>query len=392
MLLQVRLSSFLPPVLVCLAWYLTYHLFPTAHPSPPPTPPRMRTHRGHRHTQSLFVTPSRPNTGLQTPPNSRSKTYPTSNPYFLTTTPTRCKPTLAMSVHIHSPAPREPSPHHQRRAYSPRPASPTLRRNSSQQEHVPRPPSRSERLLRDTLMRDELERNNSYVPPLPSSPRRPSQSRLPSYESSGAGGCLTDDTDDAAADPWSTRGSFLFRTTANGSSAAAAAGLVRNRSMSHVRQQSISHPPPQGRCTSPTPSRHNLQRSANSMPTAIPLSSSTTTTTSSRSRSHSHSHSPSISSFPPAGASPHEAVLRSRLEKVLSMGREEQRLQQQQHQHQQEGPAVGEVGIGSDLLLHRSQPHYQRTGKRRSGENSEWLWSSQDVCFFFSFIPTLSSR
>jgi hypothetical protein len=302
-----------------------------------------------------------------------------------------------MSVHIHSPAPsappREPSPHHQRRAYSPRPASPSLKRNSfqqqqqqqqQQQEHVPRPPSRSERLLRDTLMRDELERNNASVPPLPSSPRRPSQSRLPSYScESGA----ADDTDDAT-DPWSSaRGSsFLFRTT-NGPSPAA--GLVRNKSMSHVpRQQSLPYHP-QGRCTSPTPSRRNIQRSANSMPTAIPLSSSTTTTTttSSRSRSHSHSHSPSLSSLPPAGASPHEAVLRSRLEKVLSMGREEQRLQ--------EGAAASEVGIGSELLLlqHRSQPHYQRTGKRRSGENSEWLWSSQDVSLLFlAFVACVCSR
>jgi hypothetical protein len=241
-----------------------------------------------------------------------------------------------MSVHIHAPsplrdAPRSPSPQ-QRRA---RHTSPSPRRNSQQQQdHIPRPPSRSERLLRDTLMRDELERQ--AVPPLPL------LSRKLSYSS----GC----SDDIDEEP----GTFLFRTPT-----AAGSGLVMNQSAGHVRQSSQRQPPshPQGRCTSPTPSRRNLQRSPNSMPTAIPRS----PTTSSKSRSRSHSHSHSMSSLPAAACvlTPHETVLRSRLEKVLSMGREEAERRD----------------VDSSERKRRSRDS--------KGENNEWLWNSQDVCLLF---------
>ena len=342
----------------------------------------MRTHRGHRHTQSLNTPPppsSHNQTGLLTPPTSRSKTFPPTSynhntqppiapPSFLTT-PTRSKPTLAMSVLIHSPA---PLPHHQR---SPRPISPALpRRNSlqqQQQQQQERPPSRSERLLRDTLIRDELERN--AVPPLPLSlsrslSRRPTNSRRPSHCEEN--GCCSDNDDDDGEDDDDDGGPFLFRAPMT----AGVERSSRNRSTGHghARRQSLPHPHPhpqqtQGRCTSPTPSRRNLQRSANSLPTPIPRSHShtnTTTNSNSKSRSRSHSHSHSLSSIPVSACAltPHEAVLRSRLEKVLSMGREEVEAEERRE---------AEEGKGREKRRSRDgKEHHQ----------PEWLWaSSQDV-------------
>lgn len=275
------------------------HLFhpPTAHiPSPPVTPPSTRNIKlGHRHTQSLF------NQVYLSPPTS------------FRITPPRSKPTLAMTLQIHAPSPLNNAPLH---IHSPRPSSPSPRRNSHQQhqDHIARPSSRSERLLRDTLMRDEQERH--AVPPLPptlaASSTRPTQHRprQSSYSHEQNHGY-----DSGDEEPW-MRGTFLFRTPMAGP------GLVRNKSAGHSY-----HSPPRehkSRATSPSPSsnRQHLKRSPNSMPTSIPR-----TTTDSASRSRSHSQSNSMSSLPPAAAActltPHEAVLRSRLEKVLSMGRDE---------------------------------------------------------------------
>lgn len=328
-----------------------------AHPSPPTTPQRMRTHRGHRHTQSLVaLTPCASATGLLTPPSSFIKSHriQIAPPSFLTT-PTRCKPTLAMSVYNHPPSPlrdtrRSPSPQQQRRAYSSRPTSPTPRRNSQQQlqEHVPRPPSRSEKLLRDTLIRDELERN--AVPPLPVNSRHPSYS------------CESGCSDDFDEEPW-VGGTFLFRTPKTVSGPEPNRDrLVRTRSTGHVpqsppHQAQQRHSLPHYRAqTSPTPSRQNLQRNAKSLPTAIPISPGTSYSPSGRSRSHSRSHSHSISCLPAAASplTPHEAVLRSRLEKVLSMGREEVERDPERRSNK------------------------RRSGDGDKGDNAEWLWNSQD--------------
>jgi hypothetical protein len=370
-----------------------FNLYP-AHlpPSPPCTPPRTPINRGHRHTQSLINldhTARSTKLGLLTPPRSSHQRqhshyhFPSAPPSFLTT-PTRCKPTLAMSI-LYAPSTSTspaPSVRDARRSrspvvYSPRPTSPTMpRRNSiqqQQQELIPRPPSRSERLLRDTLMRDELERCNAVLPPLPPPPPPPphhaySHSRRGSYSCENG---YEDDTDD---EPWA-QGSFLFRTTPLMGSTGPGVGLVRTKSTGHVPPRSprphLQRPPPtHKRQTSPTPSRHNnLPRNArsnsNSLPTTVPRSTSSSRSNS-HSNSHSRCHSHSVSSLP----APHEAVLRSRLEKVLSvMGREE---------------LDSGVGVKS-----------RREEKRRSGDSNivrdreEWLWNSRDVSnplFLCSYI------
>ena len=70
-----------------------------------------------------------------------------------------------------------------------------------------------------------------------------------------------------------------------------------------------------------------------------------------------------MSSLPAAATAcvmtPHEAVLRSRLEKVLSMGREEVER--------------GVGGGGGELGRKR------RSRDSNKGDHAEWLWNSQDV-------------
>lgn len=244
-----------------------------------------------------------------------------------------------MSVHTQSPV----AAHQSSRLYAPNPtpASPTPRRHSQQMpsqqlsvgEHIPRPPSRSERLLRDTLMRDELER---HVPSLPAPPIQyhpparqvQAQAPRPTHRSSRSYSISSSHThrSQSRGSPQSDEDepSFLFRPQAH----ATRAPLVRNKSTGHVRQsnptasyrqarESDRSQRPSQRHASPSPSRRPLQRAHNSMPTSIPLSPASPTSSSSRSRSQS-------ASGGGCALTPHEAVLRSRLEKVLSMGREEQ--------------------------------------------------------------------
>lgn len=264
--------------------------------------------------------------------------------------------------------------------HAPAPAAPTPRRHSAQYTQLPphtqhaqaiaRPPSRSERLLRDTLLRDDKERH-----PVPPSPRRnthpqshphahlqPQQprnhSRRPSYSSYSSASASGDHSpqeyeygydddddreDDREADEQWMRGTVLFRTPM---AAPAPAGLVRNKSLGHRRETSpspSSHrysaqhyqqqqlPQHQGHGQ---PQRAPLQRSANSMPTSLPRSppasppsrpASFASPPAARSRSHSHSTSLSMQ------LTPHEAVLRARLEKVLSMGRDESAREREAH-------------------------------------------------------------
>ena len=187
------------------------------------------------------------------------------------------------------------------------------RRHSSQLAAggaIERPPSRSERLLRDTLRRDEMQATrpplvhastHTHIPP--TSPRN--HSRRPSYTPS-----CNDDCDDGEL------GMGLFR-------APAGHGLQRNRSLGHVPRRAStsymqSHPQHQSQHQSPAqqyaqlhqahPPRRREPSPSRSGPQSPP---------SARSRSHSHSYSP-----PTSALTPHEAVLRARLEKVLSMGRD----------------------------------------------------------------------
>ncbi|KAF7980365.1 hypothetical protein HWV62_38819 [Athelia sp. TMB] len=210
------------------------------------------------------------------------------------------------------------------------PASPTpmsSRRHSSQLAAggaIERPPSRSERLLRDTLRRDELQ---AARPPLvhasthhissPTSPRN--HSRRPSYTPS----CNDDSCDDGEL------GMGLFRP--------AAAGLQRNRSLGHVphvpRRASTSymqsHPHQQHQSQHQSPAQqyaqlHQAPRRREHSPGPSPQS----PPSSARSRAHSHSYSP-----PASALTPHEAVLRARLEKVLSMGRDLHHAHHTQYSH-----------------------------------------------------------
>ena len=230
------------------------------------------------------------------------------------------------------------------RIYAPTPASPTPRSISHSSNHIDiaRPPSRSERLLRDTLKRDEAERH--AVPALPASQYSRPQKQQP-RPSKSASVCGRKEEDE---DPW-MRGSFHFDDGPGG------AHLVRNKSTGNVRR---SEPPPQSRHphntnphntntrrqTSPSPIRHQLTRSPNSMPSTTPHTTSNSGVAS-QARSRSHSHSQSMGSLPAAACAltPHEAVLRSRLEKVLSMGRDEaerETMRRERHDHEWLGQEV----------------------------------------------------
>lgn len=328
--------------------FLTDHLSRTAYlASPPSTPPRgRRSIKGahHRHSHSLVVTPKCSIHNLQQPTPPSVNTYPT--PLHLLTTPTRAKPTLAMSMQSFAHRQRSVSPSASR-IYAPTPSSPTPRSTSYSSNHndIVRPPSRSERLLRDTLKRDEAERH--AVPTLPSQHSRPPKQPRPSKSASTCGGKDEDE------DPW-TRGTFHFDTPKDGPGGA---HLVRNKSAGNVRR---SEPPPQfalrhphnspttntRRRTSPSPIRQQYTRSPNSMPGTVPH---TTPCSGVTSQARSRSHSQSMGSLPAAACAltPHEAVLRSRLEKVLSMGRDEAeretvRRQKQEHEW-----------LGQEVSIHR---------------------------------------
>ncbi|KAF7972554.1 hypothetical protein HWV62_17766 [Athelia sp. TMB] len=221
-----------------------------------------------------------------------------------------------MSVQLHAPTPNQ------------YPASPTpmsARRHSSQLAAggaIERPPSRSERLLRDTLRRDELQ---AARPPLvhasthhissPTSPRN--HSRRPSYTPS----CNEDSCDDGEL------GMGLFRP--------AAAGLQRNRSLGHVpRRASTSYMqshPHQHQSQHQSPAQQYAQLHTAHPPRRrehSPGPSPQSPPSSARSRAHSHSYSP-----PTSALTPHEAVLRARLEKVLSMGRDLHHAHHAQYSH-----------------------------------------------------------
>ncbi|KAI0644695.1 hypothetical protein C8Q79DRAFT_883845, partial [Trametes meyenii] len=367
----------------------------------PPTPqsqgPPVRPHR-YRH--SAFVTPSASSSSLwrdarscdsapvqyepSTPsPSPRSHASrgsqpgtrsPLVSPQPFTIRrgliPLRARPTLAMSLQVHAPTPvistRPMSPplpsstrarSRSRPPPSSRPSSPlTSTVPLPQRPPMARPPSRSERLLRDTLRRAEEHERMSSSHPAPSFTLAPSPTpnvppsvermfgtcRLPAAAQGGRrhrrntsssvqsesscdyfeGEVLDEESQEEEDAGW------LWR--ANG------AGSVSSESSGHGyghayyptpaapgrKSDSVAYGTP----ASPSPARSRLQRAAKSSPT-VP-------------RRHSHSQSVShVAGHPPSRVSvdgerqdhsshhpgtpltPHEAVLRSRLEGVLKNAR-----------------------------------------------------------------------
>ncbi|KAI1794229.1 hypothetical protein LXA43DRAFT_884185 [Ganoderma leucocontextum] len=280
--------------------------------------------------------------------------------------PLRARPTLAMSMQIHAPTPvlsTRPNPpplsstargrSRSRAGSTSRPSSPlTSTVPLPQRPPMPRPPSRSERLLRDTLRRAEEQERLMYpapslfglAPPSSNIPPAVAQMfgpcRLPATVSGGRrhrrntsssvqSDSSCDHFDGEVVDEESPEdeedNEWLWRanTTVSSSSAAQRCGNAYNpvRIVSGNKAESI----PYGTPTSPSPVRVPLHRAAKSSP-SVP-------------RRHSHSHSQSVShvaGHPPSKAAidadrsgrtvtPHEAVLRSKLEGVLKNAKAQDR-------------------------------------------------------------------
>ncbi|OSD04144.1 hypothetical protein PYCCODRAFT_1444250 [Trametes coccinea BRFM310] len=266
--------------------------------------------------------------------------------------PPRARPTLAMSLQVHAPtpimstrsissseAPTTRPRSRSRPASSSRPSSPLASPVLlPQRPPMTRPPSRSERLLRDTLRRAEEQERMQNPVPSPSFTIAPSSShmnvppsvaqmfatcRLPAASQGGRrhrrntsssvqSESSCDYFDGEALDEESPEdeddGGWMWRPNAAGSF-----GDAHGRKADSV---------PFATPTSPSPARAQLQRAAKSSP-SVP-------------RRHSHSQSVShVAAHPPsrspgegersacschqpgAPLTPHEAVLRSRLEDVL---------------------------------------------------------------------------
>jgi hypothetical protein len=225
------------------------------------------------------------------------------------------RPTVAMSITIHAPLPSlhlNPS----------RPTSPL-----PQHHPPPRPPSRSERMLRDALLRDELERqhppqqqlsSSSSSPTTPSSSRKRHQHAHPrsSDLDSSADPFYEPNADHAA---W-TRHTFMFRSAmVSPSTNPPSPNLTRKKS----HRRSLSPPPPPSSSSSPTAVAHRCSGTSGTV--VIP-------TKRRNSGSISHTGSPpglyaglngnGIGNSNATGGNgclltPHEQVLRARLERVL---------------------------------------------------------------------------
>ncbi|KAI0332290.1 hypothetical protein GY45DRAFT_1344718 [Cubamyces sp. BRFM 1775] len=367
----------------------------------PPTPQSLGSPvRLHRRRHSAFVTPStsisslrsdvvsceagpaqcEPSTPSPSPRSHasreaqpRARLPPLVPPHTFTIrrglVPPRARPTLAMSLQVHAPTPVmstgavSPPPSSTRPRSRSRPAAPS-RPSSPLTSSVPlpqrppmtRPPSRSERLLRDTLRRAEEQERMLTSQPAPSFTQSPTPSganipptvaqmfatcRLPAASHGGrrhrrntSSSVQSESSCDYFEGEPLEEGSqeddedaeWLWRANNAGSlsSASSAHGYGQAYYPSQPAHGRKAESVPYGTPVSPSPARTQLQRAAKSSP-AVP-------------RRHSHSHSQSVShvaAHPPSRPSadgerhpcschqpgapltPHEAVLRSRLEGVL---------------------------------------------------------------------------
>ncbi|KAI0358699.1 hypothetical protein OH77DRAFT_1494313 [Trametes cingulata] len=366
----------------------------------PPTPQSQASPaRLHGYRHSAFVTPSASSSSLRsdarpceqlqaqyapsTPsPSPRSHTQrgsqPASRPSPLVPTqtftirrglvPPRARPTLAMSLQVHAPTPvmstRPMSPplpsstrprSRSRPPSSSRPCSP-LSSTAPLPPRPPmtRPPSRSERLLRDTLRRaEEQDRiaKSTSPPSFTLSPSPPTSNlppsvvdmfascRLPAAAHGGRrhrrntsssmqsesscdyfdGEVLDEDSHEEEEDA-----GWLWRANSAGSISSMSSGHGYGHAYYPARPSPgrKADSVPYGTPASPSPARAQLQRAAKSSPT-VPRRHSH-----SQSVSHVAAHPPSRTSVdgerpgcschqPGAPLTPHEAVLRSKLEGVL---------------------------------------------------------------------------
>ncbi|OCH89043.1 hypothetical protein OBBRIDRAFT_41632 [Obba rivulosa] len=254
--------------------------------------------------------------------------------------------------------------------------------HSSVRPPMPRPPSRSERLLRDTLRRaEEHDRMIHNPPPLPTptstpnSPSRPSR-RLRRHTASSASTevsnddeCDCDDvfvseTDDMRAWLWRTRSgtsasmpapSVSSTQTYNLPSPRQKPALFRNNSVGSVDASArtvVPGSPPTAYATPGTsPARAQLQRSVHSSPAVRHAS-----------RAHSRSHSGTFGgnghaspTSPPRTSldgerpqlTPHEAVLRSRLEGVLRSAKSAKEQERRAQSGERRGAGGRESGSAS---------------------------------------------
>ncbi|KAI0769427.1 hypothetical protein BD413DRAFT_84315 [Trametes elegans] len=346
--------------------------------SAPPTPRSQASPlRRRAYRQSAFVTPSPSTASLRSdaraceptqarcePPTpspasrthaSRGRSRPGTRSSPLVAPPTftirrglvppRARPTLAMSLQVHAPTPvmstRPMSPvpssartrSRSRPPPSSRPSSPlTSTVPLPQRTQMTRPPSRSERLLRDTLRRAEeqerlvkpqpapsyaLSQPSAGIPPsveqLFSSCRMPAaadggrrhrRTKSSSVRSDSSceyfeGEALDEDSQEDEEDA-----DWLWRANSAGSLSSMTSSHGYSHAYYPVRPAPArkAESAPYGTPVSPSPARVQLQRAAKSSPT-VP-------------RRHSHSHE-RPSHQPGTPLTPHEAVLRSRLEGVL---------------------------------------------------------------------------
>ncbi|CCL98190.1 uncharacterized protein FIBRA_00184 [Fibroporia radiculosa] len=365
----------------------------------------------------------------------------------------RARPTLAMSVQVHAPSPimsgRSLSPppfvpshsartrSRSRRPRSPsRPTSPLAQpaQLSTPQRPPMRPPSRSERLLRDTLRRaEEHERMLSVHPlpsptfapsPLPSSPflsptgvlALPSNGGVPvatsgsrrhsrkNTSSSIATNASYDayEFGDAPADQESTSDDMEENEDWRGQSSSSfvyqyqgtptQAGLSRNRSMTHASRRSdrtSAHSDTNtkaqiayGTPASPSPARMQLQRSITSTPVANRTLSSSNSQPSAAANTHMHSNSRasadgerSCSCGQNAGLiTPHEAVLRSRLEGVLRGAKEQER----RRRHPDSSSSGSGTGSGNSMASSRNMSAESDLFFGASGDSSVTSLSSSE--------------
>ncbi|KIM45644.1 hypothetical protein M413DRAFT_345000 [Hebeloma cylindrosporum] len=358
-----------------------------------------------------------PRTPLRSPRTPRpSPLFRLLQPFVLKAppnTPTSTSPTTDTSpfMVLHHPTPQ-----------SYQPPSPT---NTT----APRPPtpSRSERLLRDALMRDELERHpvpsSPLVPPSPSSKtHRRRHSHVPT--STAVAGRAHAPSSPERDREESMRGAFLFRTAMNnprssspglppatereskryyGGDAERSASPTpttpqqghHHISQSHQSQQQLHHQPPpsqphfnarsttrstqspSARSTShsPSPLRHRRQAGGSlslNRPLPLPLDNDSPSRRARSPMNPRHQNQQGLPTSPgePLVMTPHEQVLRARLERVLSAGRV-----------MEKGEKEKEVERQRQIIRQRERRNRERSESRGNevrDEEGGWPWREHE--------------
>ena len=309
-----------------------------------------------------------------------------------------------MSMQIHAPSPItssspiSPTNRRQSRSHS-RPTSPlsptTMLPSTATQPGMPRPPSRSERLLRDTLRKvEEYDRMmalstlptpglfgaqqpaHGYMSPPPPGGRRSrratsssttTDASLESFAYCDTGACYSDDEevyDDADSAQWLQRSSSGSSSSSGHSltlplphHSRAQPPLPRHQSDNHdTRRRGYTESSGFTSPSSPSPARAHLQRSARS-------ASSATRPTHASSQSASRSSVDAGRGLPMH--TPHSAVLHSRLEGVLRGVKDAERARSRERDYS--------GGSGSSNSLASS---------RNMSVEGEWYFAPKEVRSF----------